>query len=83
MEPLLVQRCNITTAGLGFLEEFVIVHANLPMGRLTIVSALSIPIRENGTVSLLTLTLIMSMQHQNKQASSPPHVYTTTQPQAK
>ncbi len=47
-------------------------HANLSIGQLTIVSALSIPIGENGSIHLLTLTLttITSMQLQNKQASA-------------
>ncbi len=48
-----------------------------------LVSALSIPIEENGTFPLLTLTTITSMLLQNKQASRPLHVHTTMQPQAK
>ncbi len=50
-----------------------------------LVSALSISNGENGKIPLLTLTLttITSMQLQNKQASRPPHVHTTMQPQAK
>jgi hypothetical protein len=49
-----------------------------------LVSALSIPIGENGTIPLLTLTLtIMSMQLQNKQPSRQLHVHATVQPPEK
>ncbi len=50
-----------------------------------LVSALSIPIGENGKIPLLTLTLttITPMQLQNKHASRPLHVLTTMQPQSK
>ncbi len=50
-----------------------------------LVSALSIPIGENATISLLTLTLttIMSIHLQNKQASRPPHLHITMQPLSK
>ncbi len=50
-----------------------------------LVSALSIPIGENGPISLLTLTLttIMSIQLQNKQASRPTHVHINMQPSSK
>ncbi len=61
------------------------VHANLPNGRLTIVSALSISIGETGSIPLLTLTLttITAMQLLHKQASRPLHVHTTMQLQSK
>ncbi len=82
--PLLVQRCNGPTAGLGYLEVYVICHANLPLGG-WLMSALSISIAENVRIPLLTLilTTITSMQLLNKQAHRPLHVHTTMQPPSK
>ncbi len=60
------------------------VHANLPIGRWTSVRTVD-PHGENGSNPLLTLTLtkITSLQIQNKQASTPHHVYSTMQPPSK
>ncbi len=51
----------------------------------SLVSALAIPVREYGTIPLMTLTLttITSMQLPNKQASRPLHIHTTIQPPSK
>ncbi len=87
--PLLAQRCNSATAGLGYLEVNVICpfHAYLPIRRLTIESALSVPIAwgewHNSSADFLTLLTTTSMQLQNQQASRPPHVHTTMQPPSK
>ncbi len=82
-----VQRCNDTTAGLGYLEVKVICPCKSPHWAVdSLVSALSIPMHvENGSNPLLTLTLttITSMQTQNKQASTPLHVHSTMQPLSK
>ncbi len=81
---LLVQRCNGTTAGLGYLEVNMICPCNLPIGRWTSVRTVD-PHGANGSNPLLTLTLttITSMQIQNKQASTPHHVHSTIQPSSK
>jgi hypothetical protein len=77
--PLFVQRCNGTTAGLGYLEVGVdcslggwhVRTVNMDWG--------------NGTIPRLILTsiTITSIQLQNKQALSPLRVHTTTQPTSK
>jgi hypothetical protein len=81
LATLLVQRCNGTTTGLGYLEVTVIVYSNLPIGRLTSVRT-DDPHWGESSILLLTLTLttITSMQILNKQASRPLHVHTTMQP---
>ncbi len=58
MSPLLVQRCKGATAGIGYLEINVICPWDILGGWL--VSALLIPIGENGSILLLTLTLTTS-----------------------
>ncbi len=54
--PLLVQRCNGTVAGLGYLEVVWIVLANLPLGRLaSVASAVNPHLGENGSKPLFNL----------------------------
>ncbi len=57
--PLLVQRCNGTTAGLGYLEVVWIVCANLPLGRLASVASVASAVNphwgENGSRPLFNL----------------------------
>jgi hypothetical protein len=79
LAPLLVQRCNSTTAGLGYLEESVDCPCKSPLGRLA-VSAQSTPIGGNNTIPLLTFfdlnhNLVNTSQRQTsiKPISSPHH----------
>jgi hypothetical protein len=80
--PLLVQRCNGTSAGLGYLEVNVICPCKSPHWAMDWTVD---PHGENGSNPLLTLTLttITSMQIQNKQASTPHHAHSTMQPPSK
>ncbi len=73
----MVQRCNGTTAGLGYMKVNVIVLANLPTGRLTSVRTVDpFPIGENGSIPLLALTLTAHVNAATKQAS----LQTTSRP---
>jgi hypothetical protein len=83
LPPLLVQRCNGSTAGLGYLEVNVIcdVHANLPIGRL-----LSVRTVDSHWGEWHNSSADFNPNHHyvnaapNKQASRLPHVHTTMQP---
>jgi hypothetical protein len=69
----------LTTAGLGYLELNVLCPCQIsPLGG-CLVSALSIPIRENGTIPLLTLTLI-TITSMQLQTSKLPDYLTSTPP---
>jgi hypothetical protein len=76
MPPLLVQRCNGTTAGLGYLEVNVICPCESPHWAMTSVRTVD-PHGENGSNPLLTLTF--SRQYRSI-TNKPPHHTTSTPP---